>query len=583
MAHVGAQSILGEREAELRATEQSLFDRLHNALEQFGADVTAADAARLREATEQLAELFLIVVAGEFNAGKSSFINALLGDRVLPEGVTPTTDRINILRFGEQPDSQLLEDFLLLRTHPAPLLGDLNIVDTPGTNAIIRRHEELTKRFVPRSDLVLFITSADRPFTESERTFLEHIREWGKKIILIVNKIDILDEKGRNEVLEFVRSNATNLLGSTPMIFAVSARSALRARENDDPKLWDESGFNAMEEYLLRTLDQGERVRLKLLNPLGVGQKLATTYRTASDERLQTLSDDIKAINNIEGQIQVYKADMQRDFTPRIAQLENLIHEFEQRGHSFFDEQIRIGRARDLIKKDLLEQRFRDQVVGDLDADTDRITQQIIDWLIERNLKLWQDVNAYIDRRQLSRHNSEMVGNVGQNFNYNRQSLIDSVGRSTNQIVQSYNRDAEAKQLAMDLQGTIATTALTGVGAVGFGALFVILAHGALLDFTGISLSVLAVAGGAYLIPAKRAQAKREFHKKVSELRDKIVRSLSKQVYAEIDQSIERVTETVAPYTRFVKYQNDQLQEARNELAGVEQALARLRGEIESL
>nr|MBP8252154.1 dynamin family protein [Herpetosiphon sp.] len=296
---VGTDTILGEREAELRATEQSLFERLHAALERFGADLTANDAEHLREATAQLAELFLIVIAGEFNSGKSSFINALVGERILPEGVTPTTDRINILRFGEQPDSKLLEDFLLLRTYPAPILGELNIVDTPGTNAIIRRHEELTRRFVPRSDLVLFITSADRPFTESERTFLEHIREWGKKIVLVINKIDILEAKQRDEVMNFVRTNAATLLGVEPTVFPVSARNALKAREADDADAWQASGFAAIEDYLLKTLDEGERVRLKLLNPLGVGLKLASTYRTAADERLKTLSDDIRTIDNM--------------------------------------------------------------------------------------------------------------------------------------------------------------------------------------------------------------------------------------------------------------------------------------------
>ena len=90
-----------------------------------------------------------------------------------------------------------MEAYLLERTHPAPLLRDINIVDTPGTNAVLREHEELTRDFVPRADLVLFVTSADRPFTESERGFLEQIRAWGKKIVFIVNKIDILAGAGR--------------------------------------------------------------------------------------------------------------------------------------------------------------------------------------------------------------------------------------------------------------------------------------------------------------------------------------------------------------------------------------------------
>jgi small GTP-binding protein len=578
---LGKKAILGEREAELRATEQALFERLHVALERFGADVTAADAQRLREATAQLAELFLIVIAGEFNSGKSSFINALIGERILPEGVTPTTDRINILRYGEQADSQLLEDFLLLRTYPAPLLGELNIVDTPGTNAIIRRHEELTREFVPRSDLVLFITSADRPFTESERTFLEHIREWGKKIILIINKIDILEEAQRAEVVQFVRANATTLLGVEPTIFPVSARTAFRARESDDAEAWQSSGFAAIEDYLLRTLDEGERVRLKLLNPLGVGQKLAQTYRAASDVRLATLADDIKAIENIDGQLIAYRSEMMRDFEPRLSQLELLLHELENRGNEFFDEHIRVGKIRELIKRSQIDQLFRTEVVGNMDREIDLATQQIIDWLIERNLKLWQDVNTYLDRRQLTRHREEMLGDVGQTFTYNRQALLDSVGRTAERVISSYNREAGAAQLATDVRGTFATTAIAEVGAVGLGALFVIATHGALLDATGILLGTTLAIGGLYIIPAKRRQVKRQFHQKISELRDNLVRSLTKQVNGEVDAAMERVNETIAPYTRFVKYQHEQLSTARSELSAVESALNRLRNEIE--
>src|ERR687890_1749080 len=240
------KGILSRREQEIRAREQELLERLGVALERFGTDVAGDDLRRFQEAREQLTGLFLLVIAGEFNSGKSSFINALLGERVLPEGVTPTTDRINILRHGPAVSENLLEAYLLERTHPAEVLREINIVDTPGTNAIIRRHEELTRDFVPRSDLVLFVTSADRPFTESERTFLEQIREWGKKIVFIVNKIDILPRaEEREEVIRYVGENAAALLAETPEIFAVSARQALDARlqSGDTPadgeELWE--------------------------------------------------------------------------------------------------------------------------------------------------------------------------------------------------------------------------------------------------------------------------------------------------------------------------------------------------------
>ncbi|HEY4589129.1 MAG TPA: dynamin family protein [Thermoanaerobaculia bacterium] len=241
------RSFLSDREQDLRAREQELLDRLARALEAFGSDVVPEDLQRFREARDQLAGLFLLVVAGEFNSGKSSFINALLGERVLPEGVTPTTDRINVLRHGSAEGERALQAFLLERTHPAELLRELEVVDTPGTNAIIRGHEELTRNFVPRADLVLFVTSADRPFTESERGFLEQIRQWGKKIVFVVNKIDILATPAeRDEVIEFVRRHGTDLLGEAPEVFPVSARRAQEARSGGNAEAWEASGFDRM-------------------------------------------------------------------------------------------------------------------------------------------------------------------------------------------------------------------------------------------------------------------------------------------------------------------------------------------------
>ena len=219
----------------------------------------------------QLDDLFLIVVVGEFNSGKSAFVNALVGAPVLEEGVIPTTAEIQLVRYGDAIATSRDQTGLRVATAPVELLRDLHIVDTPGTNAIVREHERLTRDFVPRADLVLFVTSADRPFTETERAFLDVLRDWGKKVVLVVNKIDILERASeREEVVAFVRDSVNRLLGVVPEVFAVSARLAMRAKQGR-PKDWPGSGFEPLERYVQQTLDDGRRFQLKLANPLGVG------------------------------------------------------------------------------------------------------------------------------------------------------------------------------------------------------------------------------------------------------------------------------------------------------------------------
>jgi len=202
------QSMLTNEQAQFLREEKEALAEIRLALADI--DLPREALTTLQDAILQLDELFLLVVVGEFNAGKSALVNALLGAKVLPEGATPTTSRVTLVKWGEQAAEQGVDENFTIYTYPLPLLKELNIVDTPGTNAVIRYHERLTEEFVPRSDLILFTTSADHPLTESERQFLERILAWGKKVVFALNKADIIeDEAALQEVRSFVLKHAT--------------------------------------------------------------------------------------------------------------------------------------------------------------------------------------------------------------------------------------------------------------------------------------------------------------------------------------------------------------------------------------
>src|SRR5687768_5018972 len=306
-------------------------------------EITADDQETLQRSVRQLDELFLLVVVGEFNAGKSAFINALLGSSVLEEGVTPTTSRIGLIRHGPAVGREVTSAGLEVIEAPVDLLREINIVDTPGTNAVRREHEALTREFVPRSDLVLFVTSADRPFTESERAFLQSIRDWGKKIVVVLNKVDIFERPAEvAQVLEFITTSARELLGFTPEVFPVSGRQARRAKEAGDAAALAASGFDRLEKFIAGTLDEKERVRLKLLNPLGVGLALLEKHLAQTEERLGLLKDDFAAIEEIDSQLKLYREDLARDFRFRLADVDNVLNDFEKRGGR--SEERRVGK-----------------------------------------------------------------------------------------------------------------------------------------------------------------------------------------------------------------------------------------------
>src|SRR5512141_2693712 len=260
------QSVLSDQQAQFLRDENEALARFQQALADFDLPREALDS--LQKAILQLDELFLIVVAGEFNAGKSALINALLGQKVLAEGATPTTSRVTLIKWGERPAEQVVDESFAIFTHPLTLLKELNIVDTPGTNAIIRRHERLTDEFVPRSDLVLFITSADHPLTESERQVLERILTWGKKVVFVLNKVDIFeDDSALQEVRDFILKHAAAILGDQPQLYPVSAKWAQRALAEADPegraRLRRLSRLDDLEQYISATLDDATRLQLK--------------------------------------------------------------------------------------------------------------------------------------------------------------------------------------------------------------------------------------------------------------------------------------------------------------------------------
>lgn len=575
------QPILNEAQAQLLSEERQALGALQVLLAQFG--VSPENRAALERSIRQLDELFLLVVAGEFNAGKSAVINALLGQPLLEEGVTPTTVRIQRLTYGPEIARTTREAAIDDLTAPMELLRQISIVDTPGTNAIKREHEAITSEFVPRSDVVLFITSADRPFTESERRFLEQIRSWGKKIVLVINKIDILEtaeEVARVEA--FVIESAQQLLDLRPPVFSVSARRALRAKQSGDAALLAASRFEALERYIRETLDQTERIRLKLHNPIGVGLRLIAETSNAVEARLALLADDVATLNNLDRQTALYREDVRRDFHYRLAEVDNVLQAFENRGVAFFDETLRLARVFDLLNREKIEADFAHNVVGNVPR---LITQQVtemIDWLVASNLRQWQAVMEHLSARRAV-HAERLVGQINSTFEYDRDHLLETVGQAARHAIETYDRTAEAEQLSGALQLAVAETALVEVGAIGLGALLTTLFTTSVLDFTGVVAAGTVAALGLFVIPAHRRKAKEELRQKIAQLRAQLMKALTEQFENELERSLGNIETAIAPYTRFVRAETRHLEETLTALEELHNTLARLDAEIEHI
>lgn len=570
--------ILTAEQERLLTDERATLGRLVAALS--GLDVADDDRETLLRSVRQLDELFLLVVVGEFNAGKSVFINALLGSNVLAEGVTPTTSRIGLIRHGHVTGREVTDAGLEVISAPVDLLREINIVDTPGTNAVRREHEALTREFVPRSDLVLFVTSADRPFTESERAFLEGIRGWGKKVVVVLNKVDILERPEQvAEVAAFIKESARDLLGFTPEVFPVSARRALRAKEAGDDAAFAESGFDRLEGFVARTLDEKERIRLKLLNPLGVGAKLLEKHLARTEERLSLLKEDFAAIEEIDSQLALYREDLARDFRFRLADVDNVLNAFEKRGADFFEDTLRIGRIFDLVNQARVKADFERKVVADLPQVVEKRVDEVIDWLVASDVRQWKAVGDRLARRE-AEHADRMLGRVQGAFESGRAHLLETVKRETQRAVESYDKDAEGRRLAEDVRDAVAHTAVLQVGALSLGTIVTFLATSSAVDVTGIMAAGAISVLGLLVLPARRRAAHAELRAKVRQMRERLMAALTGQFDIEVERSAHRMQEAIAPYTRFVRAERERLTSARDALRGLRGELERLKAAI---
>ncbi len=346
--------------------------------------------------------------------------------------------------------------------------------------------------------------------------------------------------------------------------------------------LWEASQFEPLESFIVNQLDAGERIRLKLENPLGIASRLIEQYQGVISQRQDLLRGDFQTLDVIEEQLTAYEADMRRDFKYQASHVDNVLYAMLERGDRFFDEALRMARIFDLLNAEKLRGEFERQVMGDTSRDIERQVSELIDWMVDKDYRQWHDVMEYLNRRA-SQHAERMVGQVGNSFEFNRQNLIASVGRHAQQVVDSYDRETESLKLVQEVQRAIIQTAAVQVGAIGLGALLVALLHTTLLDVTGVLGASAVAALGLYVLPYRRAKIKEELRRRINELRNQLIGAMTQQFEQELTDSIQRLREAIAPYTRFVRVEREKLDQISGDLQSERAQLEHVRNAVKKL
>ncbi|RPI98049.1 MAG: hypothetical protein EHM39_08610, partial [Chloroflexi bacterium] len=311
---------------------------------------------QVRDALFHTNHPFLMVMVGPFGSGKSSVINALLGAEVLEVGPIPTTDHIVILRHGSDIQRSRAGDIETV-FHPSPLLENLSLVDTPGLESVFRTHDEVTRRFLHRADVVLLVMIATQVLTASNLEYLQQLKVFGKRVIIVVNQVDVLDPAEREQVRDFVRDQSRVHLGIEPLVWLVSARQALEAQQETprDEILCDESGFAEIEAYIKETLSDVERFRQKLETPVQVCQNVTKSALELVQEQQAALDTHRKTVENIEAQIEQGRREQQKTAEDALTSIENTWNEAAARGSGAIGDLFQFSRGIGLFFSGLSE------------------------------------------------------------------------------------------------------------------------------------------------------------------------------------------------------------------------------------
>ena len=356
---------------------------------------------RLKDAAQDLRDMFFIVsVIGEFNAGKSSFVNALIGEALLPTGIKPTTEYIELIRYSTQTNRKptLRSDGLREWAHPNIGADGVAIVDTPGTGSIFRKHEKTAKNFLHRSDLVIFLIAAKRAFGESERLYLELAKDYGKKIILILNQIDLLTPAEQTEVRKFVEERVQELLNIRPLLFMTSSKKYFENPALDNAT--DDSGILAVRAHLRGVYQEAPPAKQKLLTQLATAERIAQATHQSIQTRLEAVTLDTERIRDIEGELERQSLGLDRQMSKANDEIQTMLEGIRTRGQTFIAEHLSIRKLRTSSAKDDLQAQFQDIVVGAALKDINSASNDYINAVIDQSRIYWRSLIHRLNRLQ---------------------------------------------------------------------------------------------------------------------------------------------------------------------------------------
>ena len=551
-----SQNILNPHLQARRAEVDELVKELHHLTLDIGHEELARTLSELRN---RINEPFMFVIVGEVKAGKSSFVNALLntGKEVVAVAPDPCTDTIQQVIYGEREETLVLNPFLKKILLPVEILRDIAIVDTPGTNAIIEHHQQITESFIPASDLIVFVFEAKNPYRQSAWDFFDYIhQDWRKKIIFILQQADLLSADDLAINIEGVRKHAVKKGIETPNVFAVSAKRELEGAAAA-------SGYLPVREYINSHITGGQAPLLKLHNNIQTIQTIGERIRTGLDDREAQLLADRQFRQEVRDTLedQAKRSQHQVDLL-----VENLLAEY--------DRHTRGGKV--LLSKELgffsLAKRSLQSAFGK--------KPPIKEWLTELAAKLEQELNSSFDKK-LRQGVVDIAGSIQQ-----MAKLIDLKIRQSETVLKNdhevFGKIADRRsEVLQELQAQFGTfmdrsenfvgegvfdqdpnfspNVATGSGIAAIGVVLTVVANSTVLDVTGGLITGVGLLFAGITVNVKRRQILDEYEGEIVKSRKRLEGDISEKLNHYIEDIKHKIDENFVDFDALLDHEAAQL------------------------
>ncbi len=517
------------------------------------------DTQKLEDMMAQIDSPFMMLVCGEYNSGKSTFINSLLGDKICNIGSTPTTDKINIIKNGYSDVEKIKSPIVNVMDIDLEMLQNFLIVDTPGTNSIVKEHQEITLKFIHRAELILFVTSADRPFSESERQMLELISsKYGKKIVFILNKIDQKEKDDVDEIMKYIEDNSVKLLDFRPTILTISSKKAFEGISKDDNSLIKESNLN----YVIDRINQiykRNALYLKLDSPLSTSLKLLDQVKDQIDIDNDAIEKEVRELEQFQIRLGKYQEELINDYTEKVKLIKGNFSEIENDMYKVIDSItfMQLLKSKLPFTKHKIKYDFESQFT-DLAKKINGLLENLTYEVAKDSKKFYEQAEQFI-REQMDKYKRKdmYIQTASPDYIEKGKNILNTLRASFESDYQQLNLPQESKNIKKSIDDGFAGSLIGSVASLGVGGVLLATLPTALLDIVGLSISIVLAMSSLFILPVKKKRAKRVLSDKFDELSDKLSTITLEKIKEDIIAIHTQINRDLKPYRSFTQSEKE--------------------------